>query len=654
MPAFQIGAFAIEPARNVIRYGSDEHRIEPKIMDVLCMLAKASGEVVTRADLIDAVWGVEHGADESLTRAISLLRATFRQNEPDTKLIETVPRRGYRLAVDMSEISRGAHNLAEETHSRRTITEETHVTGSVPRREAPPNRIRIAAAGIGVAVLALLLLFIGTVPKTETKAPDPTSIAVLPFDNLSADPEIAFFSRGVSEEILNSLAGVDGIRVIGRTSSFSMKDRARSVDEIRSILGVDHLLDGSVRISGERVRITAQLIDAMSGEQVWSESYDRELNDVFGIQAEIASIVENRLRTGLADLSSVEVPPPPAATPDFETYQIYLQGVEAYRRRYVLPEDAAVPILTRVLKMEPDFLPAYAYLAAAHSVAAISQLEVGRFEEAQKSQAETRRIATKVLEQDPENSLALSALGAIHFQNEEFVESRRFYERAIASNPSEETATMFLQALLRCVGDGEAALTVLETAQLYNPTSSSLNRGLARYALEAGDYDKALGHAKLAADYGAEQGLSLAALAAILKGESHIADDYYRAYAIAETEPEDQWYVDALAAGLDPSLRTSWLADLEANGNIGEQILIRHWGEDEIADRLLENASGPDGYMRRQPLPVSRAWSQGAEGYRRSEAFRKVVEHWNLPEYWRVYGFPEWCKPVGSDDFECS
>ncbi|MEL6830657.1 MAG: winged helix-turn-helix domain-containing protein, partial [Pseudomonadota bacterium] len=97
--AFELAAFTIEPDRNVIRHGEVEHRIEPKVMGVLCMLAEATGDVVSRTDLIDAVWGVEHGADESLTRAISLLRATFRNGGADAKVIETVPRRGYRLAA---------------------------------------------------------------------------------------------------------------------------------------------------------------------------------------------------------------------------------------------------------------------------------------------------------------------------------------------------------------------------------------------------------------------------------------------------------------------------------------------------------------------------------------------------------------------------
>ncbi|MEL7545459.1 MAG: winged helix-turn-helix domain-containing protein [Pseudomonadota bacterium] len=651
--AFELAAFTIEPDRNVIRHGEVDYRIEPKVMGVLCMLAEATGDVVSRTDLIDAVWGVEHGADESLTRAISLLRATFRNGGADAKVIETVPRRGYRLAATTSPLSVQDITIGSAAIAPRPEAEPAPADTVTPHSVKPIPQIGLVMAVVAIAIVAFMTLTLRSSQETGPVLAGTTSIAVLPFDNLSADDDIAFFSRGISEEILNSLSGVDGLRVIGRTSSFSMKDQARSVDEMRAILGVDHLLDGSVRVSGERVRITAQLIDAKTGDQIWSESYDREINDAFAIQAEIANFIENRFRAELETPDTTRARFATSVTPDFETYQIYLSGVEAYRRRYVLPDDGAVAILKQVLRNEPEFVPAQAYLAAAHSVAALNLLEMGRIGEARQNQEATRQLATRVLDLDPENSLALAALGAMHFQNADFVRSRRFYERAIASNPSDETPPMFLQALLMCVGDRSASRRVLETAQLSNPTSSSFNRGLAMHAIHAGEYDKALGHAKIAAEYGAEQGLYLTALAALMKGDYETAENYHRAFDVAETQTEDRWRVRALEAGLDPALRSVWLTELEIAGIIGEQILIRFWGEDEAANRLLEKASGPDGYMRRQPLPVSRAWLPGAGGYRQTPVFREVAMHWNLPDYWRVHGYPPQCRAIGDDDFEC-
>jgi TolB-like protein/Tfp pilus assembly protein PilF len=234
-----------------------------------------------------------------------------------------------------------------------------------PSGESTP---RISGRRIDVIVIALLgaavLMFAWD--KWWTGPPPEKSIAVLPFENMSADPEQEYFSDGISEELLNLLAQLPELRVISRSSSFSFKGEDIAVPEIAAQLNVAHVLEGSVRKMGDRVRITAQLIEAESDSHLWSDSFDRELDDIFAVQNEIAMAISDALKVELALVAGNVVQPGAIETASTDAYDAFLKGRELLHLRDNLRE--AVRQLEHSLRLDDSFAPAHAQLAIAHAL----------------------------------------------------------------------------------------------------------------------------------------------------------------------------------------------------------------------------------------------------------------------------------------------
>src|SRR6187431_217908 len=201
--------------------------------------------------------------------------------------------------------------------------------------------------------------------KGKTKQPA-NRLAVLPFVNMSADPENEYFSDGITEELLNALTKVDGLQVTSRTSAFAFKGKHDDVREIAIKLNVDKILEGSVRKAGNRVRITTQLINAADGYHIWSENYDRDLTDIFVVQDEISSIIANRLRENLS-LSEQTEQLVKAPTKNIEAYTLFLKGL--YFRSKITPADMlkAIELFEQAIQLEPNYAEAYAYIAGTYS-----------------------------------------------------------------------------------------------------------------------------------------------------------------------------------------------------------------------------------------------------------------------------------------------
>jgi TolB-like protein len=246
---------------------------------------------------------------------------------------------------------------------------------------------RETAKKLDIAVIVLLILAMGglvvdrlipdaTTPATEatadnvavTSAPD-QSIAILPFADMSPEGDQEYFSDGISEELLNVLAKIPGLRVVARTSSFQFKGENRDIIDIGQRLNVAHILEGSVRKSGNKLRITAQLIKADDGFHLWSESYDRDLDDIFAVQEEIATAIIGALKVELALVAGEAVRPTVIQAANTAAYEAYLLGRELIRLRGRQNLEAAVRHLERSLSLDERFAPAHAQLAIGGSVA---------------------------------------------------------------------------------------------------------------------------------------------------------------------------------------------------------------------------------------------------------------------------------------------
>ena len=295
---------------------------------------------------------------------------------------------------------------------------------------------------------------------------DTHSIAVLPFVNMSSDPEQEYFSDGISEEILNALARVKELKVAGRTSSFAFKGHNEDLRQIGETLGVSHILEGSVRKSGNKVRITAQLIQAKDGFHVWSDTYDRELTDVFEIQDEISTAILEQLKTALIGNDSKPVVQAATRT-DSEVYDQYLLAKQRLYERKRLSIEAAAAILDRAIAKDPGYAPAYAQ----RGIAALL-LSERNYGEMTQVEAETRGklYLDKALELDPQLAEGWAGMGLYHLNRPgEQRKAATLLEKALAINPNLIDASNWLQSAYAALGDNKRALAILEDMVAKDP-----------------------------------------------------------------------------------------------------------------------------------------------------------------------------------------
>jgi len=324
---------------------------------------------------------------------------------------------------------------------------------------------------IGILSIAIVLLL---VDRHTGEKPVPTSaaigksIAVLPFVNMSSDPEQEYFSDGITEEILNSLAAVKELKVAGRTSSFAFKGQNDDLRRIGETLGVDNILEGSVRKSGETVRITAQLIQVEDGFHLWSETYDRRLNDVFQIQEEIATEILTQLRATLLD-EEVEAFEPQATNP--EVYDRYLLARQRLYNRSRPSIENAVELLDEAIALDPRYAPALAQRGIATLF--LSDRSYGSIPEAE-AQRQGKRYIDQALEIDPQLAEAWAGLGLYHTNRQsEHEQAIDALTRALDLNPNLIDASNWLYIVLNGIGENVAAREIiedmLERDPLYKP-----------------------------------------------------------------------------------------------------------------------------------------------------------------------------------------
>ncbi len=309
---------------------------------------------------------------------------------------------------------------------------------------------------------------------------NPNSIAVLPFANMSGDASNEYFSDGISEEILNVLAQIPKLQVAARTSSFSFKGAGKEVPQIAKELKVRMVLEGSVRKQGERVRITAQLIDASNGFHVWSQTYDRDLEDIFAIQDEIAKAIADELQVKLSEATAPGKNS--TGTRSLAAYDLYLRGMALWHTRRGQDLLQALELFQQAAATDPGFAQAYAGLALTYSVLPAYSGEV-TWEQAL---ARSQDAALRALALDPTLPEAYSALGIDSISRLDRTTAVLLLRRAIALRPSFATAHHWLGTGLMSYGDITGALAELERATVLDPRSAVIGDNHAYMLLAAG------------------------------------------------------------------------------------------------------------------------------------------------------------------------
>lgn len=352
----------------------------------------------------------------------------------------------------------------------------------VRARHAPTRRmnvILIALLSAGLLLFAYERWWIGPPPER--------SIAVLPFADLSAGQDQTFFSDGISEEILNVLAKIPELRVMSRTSSFRYRGDVHLPDVAKE-LNVLYVLEGSVRRAGDRIRVTAQLIDARSNTHLWSENFDRALTDVFAIQDDIAASIADELKLRLASTR------PPTKTTDPETYALYLQARHFQAIQWDHPEEAEA-LLTQVLERDPEFVPALNLM-----VTTIFSLTGGSDNHKYAQDDGIRRMrdyVDRALAIDPDNSEALAHRGWMaFFYSGDLETAASFIERALLLDPTNPQTLWVASVISRRLGRNDDAIEFAETALTRDPLCSGCLYTLALARMRSGQFDRALAAAE--------------------------------------------------------------------------------------------------------------------------------------------------------------
>ncbi|WP_027133658.1 winged helix-turn-helix domain-containing tetratricopeptide repeat protein [Geminicoccus roseus] len=442
------GECVLDSDRRELFRGSEAVAAAPQVFDLLLYLVENRRRVVSRDDLLDAVWGGRIVSESTLASHVNAVRRAIGDSGQDQRLVRTVARKGFRFVGEVSEVVGG---------------DGPGVPGGEADLPAEP-----------AAVLPL---------------PDRPSIAVLPFVNLSGDPDQDYFADGVVEDIITALSHIRWLFVIARNSSFTYKNRAVDVRRVGRELGVRYVLEGSLRRTPGRVRITAQLIDATTGIHVSADRFDGTLDDIFELQDQVASSVVGAIARQLerAEIERARRKP----TRSLDAYDYYLRGMAHLHQGSREDMDLALPLFRQAVQLDPGFASAYAMAAWCHFWRKVN----GWMTDRERESAEGIRLARLAVELGRDDPVALTRSGhALGHLLGDLDGGIALLDRALALD-SNLAAAWFLGGFLRAWrGEPEDAIAHFSRAMRLSPLDPETYRmqaGMALAHLLAGRFDAA-------------------------------------------------------------------------------------------------------------------------------------------------------------------
>ncbi|MEO7386297.1 MAG: winged helix-turn-helix domain-containing protein [Gammaproteobacteria bacterium] len=517
---FRVGDWDVHPLQGVIEQGGHRVHVEPKVMDVLVCLARHAGQVVTRDLLLSDVWTGVVVTDDVVTRCISELRTVLRDTGRDRRFIRTIPKRGYSLLVPVQVLEApGAAPIIPAAHAapitaptavhappppahEHSVLQEAVVGGAVRAARQTVtitrNVLRSALLGIGLIIvltvgLAMLLSDDDGVTVTVDSDDKKTSavpavaapihaIAVLPLVNLSGNPEHEYFSDGLAEDIRNALIGVTGLRVAARTSSVAFRNKPMDVREIAEALNVEALLEGTVRIDGSRLRVTAQLTDGRTGYPIWASSFERPVTDKLALQTEIAEAVIRQISPSISSGGRLT----PVTTGSEEAHDAYLLGRYYWNQRTSDSIERAIGYFEQALAQDPGYALAYSGLADSWSLL---------YDYSDRPLAEVspkaRQYARKALALDPQLAEAHASLGMVLVRDGDPQGARAEYQKAVSLQPGYATGQMWLGVLWLGQGDANRAAEAFAIALQLDPLNPAIQVNYVSSLVARGALDKA-------------------------------------------------------------------------------------------------------------------------------------------------------------------
>jgi TolB-like protein/DNA-binding winged helix-turn-helix (wHTH) protein/Flp pilus assembly protein TadD len=608
------GPLAVDPSDQRAWLDGAPLDLTSKPLALLLALMRAPQRLVSKEELIQQVWDGRFVTEAVLTTAMRDLRRALGDEARSPTFIATVHGHGYRFLKSV-------------------ISTRTEIPGPEVEtaKAAKAPRSPLWAAMVSLALIGVLWWSASQGPPSAASLPP--SVAVMPFEDLTADQSQTYFADGLSEEIINVLMGVEGVSVASRTSSFAFRDDAAPATEIGQQLNVGYVLEGSVRTDDARMRVQARLVQTSDGHTVWARTFERarSVDDLIAVQEEIASQVVSEMRTELDAPTSrnMMARSGAAGTGNLRAYELYLRSRELFLARADMQR--AVRFAREAVEADPNFARGWEQLAVAAFICA------GR-------PTDEARIATaRALQLDPNLSTAHALNGTLINYQAPYDWDRAIseLELAVELDPTNTTALLWLGINMHKVGYLERAQTLLEDCLRLDAAYDRCRMHLMYTLHMRGQTDRAITEYRYLVQNGAAPDDAVLLMAFLERGDQRSARE------VADSISSEQPVPDAVYRALqNPSANQAtaqaalreWLRDPEFNPRDAQPIALQLGAYD-----LVRPTQGS----------FFALWLPDFPEYRRSPEFQNFVRTMGLDEYWRAHGFPPQCRAVGAEGFAC-
>ena len=616
---FRIGDWEVCPQENSLRGTDRESVLEPKVMDVLVLLARSPGDVVSRKQILDAVWADVVVGDEVVSRAISLLRTELGDDQKNPRYLKTISKRGYCLIADVTPMSTSQRQQDE------SIT--------------PPTKRYLPFMIVAVAVLAYFAYdFFSLQPESGEEFGDVgRSVAVLPFEDISSTGDQAYFSIGIADELRLELQQLDGLRVAGRTSSIAYAQDAGKTNS--HTLNVDSLLEGSIRKEGNNVRITVHLTNVADGLTIWAESYDRELANIFEMQEQIATSVAGALgvRLGVGEVNAFRG----AGTRNVEAYEAYLQS-----QNQGLTKQEKIRLLERAVELDPNYAVAWSWLG--HRT--LSTVWDSDPNQASAIVDRAYSLVVRGVDLNPDSAAAQRSLAVVRCAKLDWIGGEQGFTQAMELLADRQIVSTYASVLLR-VGRTTEAQKQYDIAVALEPLGgqpvrmswhASLAQARFAKAREISDWPGAANRIENYLDIALNESdpeVLVAAIQALPK--TSVA--YVSLYARVLAELDSPERILSMLRNVYGDDNLQWPRKLHDIA-----MVAAYFGDPQFALKV----KGQE--IRASTVRLATLWYPVMSEVRQLPEFKELVRDLNLVGYWRAYGWADACRPKGDEDFSCT
>lgn len=475
----RFGEYELDPRSGELRRNGTLLKLQPQPAKVLAILISRAGEVVTRQQLADEVWGADTYVDfeHGLNYAIRQIRTVLDDDAEAPRFLETLPKRGYRFIATVTSLEPTGQAAAPVV-----------APVEMPRKRISSNRMLGTAIAVTLAAAIGLTWYVRSSWVGRASANQIRSLAVLPLRNLSNDAGQEYFSDGMTDELITDLAKAGGLRVISHTSVERYKGTKLSLPEIaRELGGVDAVVEGTVLRSGDRVRITAQLIDGRSDQHLWADSYDRSLRDVLSTENDVAQSIAEIIKLKLSPEEKAHLATALPVSP--EAHDAYLKGRFFWNQRTEPDLKKALDSFQQAIAKDPNYAPAYAGLADTYFYLGYYWGHMPPTDVLPLARAAAR----KAIELDPNSAEGHTSLATVQLSYDwNFPAAEQEVKRAIALNPNNEQSHHIYAALLIATKRPDESIAEARKAVEVDPVSSSARNFLGLMLVDAGRIDEGI------------------------------------------------------------------------------------------------------------------------------------------------------------------